>query len=1589
MSRRVGSAHIDLTVNDLTEGALARARARLERQAQDATVRIPIDVEPDVDADRFQQMLAQALAGLDWDKTLPPVELTKPVRLDVEIDRDLADRMRAAMARMGPELQSILDEQAERERLILRAYLDVLLSHDRERLEQALARMNEDVADQIESTKLRVTQQVLTEIEVDREQARAQAENALIQTRAALIDLAAEQDAIRLDKEMEVAFRLNAEHDLQEQARAEMQRLFAEVNQALDAEADRRSISVAKGIDLDFELDQDRTLARLQTELQRITAGPGANRATLNAYLRVLLDPDSEHRVRQDLDSLSETRRAGFLAQVDTASLALSNTLLANAARPRVAIIKAIADVDLTAFRQIGESSDAFGLLTQLTRWRKAIVDFNQDLSQLGITTALQAAKIAGLGPIVASGLAGGVTTIRNMSGLLLGIPGIVGLVAGSFGVLRAAFSGLRDEQSRAERNAVRQARRAASQATQHWLRGLDEIENGMDRVLVGIRESMFTVAQREWEAFSILLPRTIQPAAEGISRSFGEAMENVMRMVNHHLRSGTFTALFTQMETASGHLGRALRNIVGTFVYLIAESGEFVTTLTAGFENLTARAWNFAREADVQEILQRGVEEFQRFLDVGEALFEIGGTIFSEIQSGIQDVLGPGHEFDSLLGTIYGLLGDLNGFLIRSGLAETMGRTFAEAYRNAYLFRPVFDNILTLADGVAPLFERIFSHLTPTVAAAAEELSGHLANLFSQRTLSDGGEFLTIGERLVDAFGAFIENIDWQVVVRVFETYLDLVIQLLPKTGELLNQFLRTVDALLPWLAILGQFKNAILIPILRLVEGAPGLFVTMAVAIALAGKASKIAAGKGALGGLLKVLGGKAGLAGAAKTAGAALGAKKPLMLGLAALGPKGWAVGGAVAGVGLLVNRFTDFDKMAIGRQADIDLLAIAFNTLGQELGYVAEGYDVAARRAEVLAARDYMAQTQLGNTTSTVAEAREAYQNLAQQFYDSVGASYMAEGAVRQIADRMKEFRYATMDAGFTSEYFNATASHALETFGTSAGAVLEGMNERFGTLIENLYESGYTSEEIHGKMQEATERWGHAALYYLTGMKNSYGEWSARAQEYMAQAEEAQDALIGSMEDNLAPRHRYVFDQITEEYVGAMETTAEWSSRVRGYLSDVVTELDGNFSSANLAASGVSQEEFRRMTEVVRESMGKQGISLTDFANYFGGAWHAEVHGQMGITRRDWENLQQRHAEVNRDMMQDLHDYTDHLSRQGYEQSVITSRREARLRELYQYHGLILGNMADDAGSAMDSANAHMDTYPKSMERVMAEVQAAVAAGGNGLVSETERVHRETLGTLRPRDWSDTGTRNVEAYARAIGGGAGIAGREANLVSNRINDYWATNSPARRGAFSGSGAPSVSGQRLVEGFARGISNGQNSAVNAAARAMQAVRNQLPSSPAKEGPFSGRGWVLYGGESTIEAFGEGMLRGLPKAVSAAEKVAKAVSDVFSDLYIDPYLSLPGAADYSVASSSPLAPPPAPVYSGRDPLYGREQVTAQSGPNGFSRSELDYLIAGFARVMAPTVGAVSAVNEYALNGRIRGRASLSSGESWIAGR
>lgn len=85
----------------------------------------------------------------------------------------------------------------------------------------------------------------------------------------------------------------------------------------------------------------------------------------------------------------------------------------------------------------------------------------------------------------------------------------------------------------------------------------------------------------------------------------------------------------------------------------------------------------------------------------------------------------------------------------------------------------------------------------------------------------------------------------------------------------------------------------------------------------------------------------------------------------------------------------------------------------------------------------------------------------------------------------------------------------------------------------------------------------------------------------------------------------------------------------------------------------------------------------------------------------------------------------------------------------------------------------------------------------------------------------------------------------------------------------------------SGRAIIQGLIDGIGDMVGSVTDAVGNVLSAARDLLPFSPAKKGPFSGKGWTLYSGRSITDALADGIGDNRDRVVAATRSVVDAAS------------------------------------------------------------------------------------------------------------
>ena len=116
---------------------------------------------------------------------------------------------------------------------------------------------------------------------------------------------------------------------------------------------------------------------------------------------------------------------------------------------------------------------------------------------------------------------------------------------------------------------------------------------------------------------------------------------------------------------------------------------------------------------------------------------------------------------------------------------------------------------------------------------------------------------------------------------------------------------------------------------------------------------------------------------------------------------------------------------------------------------------------------------------------------------------------------------------------------------------------------------------------------------------------------------------------------------------------------------------------------------------------------------------------------------------------------------------------------------------------------------------------------------------------------------------------------------SNAIS-RIGGYISGIKGRVGGALSGAGRWLLSaGRNIVQGLIDGIKGMIGGAVDAVKSGLSSVRNLLPFSPAKEGPFSGKGWTLYSGQALMQGLADGISQRQGMAASAMASATRGIT------------------------------------------------------------------------------------------------------------
>lgn len=130
---------------------------------------------------------------------------------------------------------------------------------------------------------------------------------------------------------------------------------------------------------------------------------------------------------------------------------------------------------------------------------------------------------------------------------------------------------------------------------------------------------------------------------------------------------------------------------------------------------------------------------------------------------------------------------------------------------------------------------------------------------------------------------------------------------------------------------------------------------------------------------------------------------------------------------------------------------------------------------------------------------------------------------------------------------------------------------------------------------------------------------------------------------------------------------------------------------------------------------------------------------------------------------------------------------------------------------------------------------------------------------------------------------------------------------------------------ASGRSLMQGFINGIRSMFGAIASAVSAGMAEARAYLPFSPAKKGPFSGRGWTKFSGQAVIRDFVKGIEEERGRVSGALNSTLSGGPSIGGRPGAALAATATGALASRVSQSFAVGSPNVAVYIGNERLNG----------------------------------------------------------------
>lgn len=541
-------------------------------------------------------------------------------------------------------------------------------------------------------------------------------------------------------------------------------------------------------------------------------------------------------------------------------------------------------------------------------------------------------------------------------------------------------------------------------------------------------------------------------------------------------------------------------------------------------------------------------------------------------------------------------------------------------------------------------------------------------------------------------------------------------------------------------------------------------------------------------------------------------------------------------------------------------------------------------------------DYLGRV-IGNLADTVSDTVEWFARFFKALADN-GAVQALAGALKDLFDAIGDIADAFMGAKDAA----GQASGEFDTAKASAdllGGVVKVVADLIETMAKHLKNTADWVQKFTDKLNDsgALKTWGDALkkIFDAIGdVLDSLGRLS--------------DALDGNKKS-------------TDDAGGSLDSaakSAELFAKYIGFVADVVGGVADVFQGIADAIGKVSDgidwlneklpwlgELFKMLGDpvtVVKNALGEmfaflnsdQGSAALEF---FDGTFLQPLKTKLDELGQWFKDLPQNISDFFQDLPQKISDAGSQLL-DGIEEwfSQLPQRigywLGFALGTVVSWGANLVANGIESATRFVEDIGRWLQELPGNVSRWLDQTIQNVRAWAGQMGDNARNAGTQFLNGVvqflqelpgRVMQFLNDVINRARAWAGQMGSEARNAGSQ--FIDNITGILQSL--PGRiQAMFTGAGQWLVnSGRSIMSGLAQGIRDGIGDAVQSASDAMARISNLFPHSPAKEGPFSGRGWTPYSGRAIINGLAEGMTAATPAAVGRIRNAMQELHDTLN--------------------------------------------------------------------------------------------------------